>query len=66
MGGDCSTGSRTVPTAPRAPLRKPQTAMGMDWADWHGTKEAIPPAYTQHIGDQLLDHITVPLGLEAQ
>ena len=27
--------------------------MGMDWADWHGTKEAIPPAYTEHIGHQL-------------
>ncbi len=29
-------------------------AMGMDWADWHGTKEAIPPAYTELIGHQLI------------
>jgi DNA (cytosine-5)-methyltransferase 1 len=31
-----------------------QQAMGMDWADWHGVKEAIPPAYTEWIGRQLL------------
>jgi len=40
----------------RAPkgLAQAQEAMGMDWADWHGTKEAIPPAYTEWIGRQLL------------
>ena len=31
-----------------------QDAMGMDWADWHGTKEAIPPAYAEFLGWQLL------------
>lgn len=31
--------------------------MGMDWADWHGTKEAIPPAYTEFIGEQLIRHL---------
>ena len=43
----------------RAPnsLEEAQDAMGMDWADWHGTKEAIPPAYTEFIGAQLLAHI---------
>jgi DNA (cytosine-5)-methyltransferase 1 len=35
-------------------LAEAHVAMGMDWADWHGTKEAIPPAYTEHIGVQLL------------
>ena len=35
-------------------LPEAQEAMGMDWADWHGTKEAIPPAYTEHIGRQLI------------
>jgi len=35
-------------------LEEAQVAMGMDWADWHGTKEAIPPAYTEFIGKQLL------------
>ena len=38
-------------------LEEAQEAMGMDWADWHGTKEAIPPAYTEFIGAQLLAHI---------
>lgn len=32
-------------------------AMGMDWATKHGLNEAIPPAYTQFIGRQLLAHI---------
>lgn len=40
-----------------ARLEEAQEAMGMDWADWHGTKEAIPPAYTEFIGQQLLSHI---------
>lgn len=44
--------------APRS-LAEAQTAMGMDWADWHGTKEAIPPAYTEHIGAQLIDALGV-------
>jgi DNA (cytosine-5)-methyltransferase 1 len=35
-------------------LEEAQAAMGMDWADWHGTKEAVPPAYTEHIGRQLI------------
>ncbi len=39
--------------APRT-LEEAQEAMGMDWADWHGTKEAIPPAYTEFIGAQLI------------
>jgi DNA (cytosine-5)-methyltransferase 1 len=38
-------------------LKEAQDAMGMDWADWHGTKEAIPPAYTEFIGRQLLDQL---------
>jgi DNA (cytosine-5)-methyltransferase 1 len=31
--------------------------MGMPWATWHGCTQAIPPAYTEFIGRQLLDHI---------
>jgi DNA (cytosine-5)-methyltransferase 1 len=42
--------------APRS-LAEAQEAMGMDWADWHGTKEAIPPAYTRHIGEQLMFYL---------
>jgi hypothetical protein len=35
-------------------LEEAQDAMGMDWADWYGTKEAIPPAYTEFIGRAIL------------
>ena len=28
--------------------------MGMPWADWDGCRKAIPPAYTEHIGRQLI------------
>jgi DNA (cytosine-5)-methyltransferase 1 len=31
--------------------------MGMPWATRDGLREAIPPAYTQHIGEQLLAHV---------
>lgn len=35
-----------------------QTAMGINWtADRHELAEAIPPAYTEHIGTQLIEHI---------
>lgn len=36
-------------------------AMGMPWANRDGLREAIPPAYTEHIGRQLLDAIATPL-----
>ena len=44
--------------APRS-LEEAHDAMGMDWADWHGTKEAIPPAYTEYIGAQLIGALCV-------
>lgn len=31
--------------------------MGMPWATMKGISEAVPPAYTRHIGAQLLAHI---------
>lgn len=37
-----------------------RVAMGMPWASRDGLREAIPPVYTEHIGEQLLQH----LGLE--
>lgn len=36
-----------------------QDAMGMHWTDnRHSIAEAIPPAYTEHIGRQLLAHVS--------
>lgn len=29
-------------------------AMGIDWMGWHGLTQAIPPAYTEYIGEHLL------------
>ena len=31
--------------------------MGIDWMDWRELCEAIPPAYTELIGSQLLSHV---------
>lgn len=35
-------------------LEEAQDAMGMPWASWDGVREAIPPAYTEHIGHDLM------------
>jgi DNA (cytosine-5)-methyltransferase 1 len=40
-----------------ATLANKRRAMGMPWADNHGLNEAIPPAYTEFIGRQLLAQI---------
>jgi DNA (cytosine-5)-methyltransferase 1 len=31
--------------------------MGMPWATWRECVEAIPPAYTRFIGEQLIEHV---------
>lgn len=41
----------------RIPLEVQQRAMGIDWMPLDTLTEAIPPAYTEHIGRQLLAHI---------
>jgi len=43
-----------------ASLTEARTAMEMPWASWNGCREAIPPAYTEHIGHQLMQHIERP------
>ena len=38
-----------------ASLEEAQAAMGIDWMDWRELCEAIPPAYTEWIGLQLIE-----------
>lgn len=35
-------------------------AMGIDWMTRDQLAKAIPPAYTEHIGTRLLDHLAMP------
>jgi DNA (cytosine-5)-methyltransferase 1 len=43
----------------RIPLEVQKKAMGIDWMTRDELSEAIPPAYTEFIGKQLLDHLGV-------
>jgi DNA (cytosine-5)-methyltransferase 1 len=36
-------------------LEEGRAAMGVDWMSWDDLREAIPPAYTEHIGRQLIN-----------
>jgi DNA (cytosine-5)-methyltransferase 1 len=42
----------------RIPLKVQQRAMGVDWMTLEELSEAIPPAYTEHVGEQLLSALT--------
>jgi DNA (cytosine-5)-methyltransferase 1 len=41
----------------RVPLETQRAVMGMPWSDLHGISQAIPPAYTEHIGRQLAAYL---------
>jgi DNA (cytosine-5)-methyltransferase 1 len=43
------------------PFAVQQAAMGVDWMTLEELSEAVPPAYTQHIGGQLLAHLDAVL-----
>jgi len=38
-------------------IEEARAVMGIDWMTWEEIREAIPPAYTEYIGRQLLDHL---------
>lgn len=38
-------------------LQRISVQVGMPWASWHGTTQAVPPVYTEFLGHQLLDHL---------
>jgi DNA (cytosine-5)-methyltransferase 1 len=40
-----------------APIALAREAMGIDWTNRHELAESIPPAYTQHIGGQIMNQI---------
>jgi DNA (cytosine-5)-methyltransferase 1 len=50
MNDEVPQGGRTART-----LEEGQRAMGIDWMEWDDLKEAIPPAYTEWLGRQMLD-----------
>ena len=41
----------------RIPLAVQQRAMGIDWMTLEDLTEAVPPAFTEHIGGQILDQM---------
>ncbi len=48
---------------PDVPLeRRWREEMGVGWMDGDEGREAIPPAYTEYIGRQLLDYLAIPIG----
>lgn len=51
-GDDIPSGGSTART-----LEEGREAMGIPWMSWSALVEAIPPAYTEHLGLQLIDHV---------
>lgn len=47
------------PSQYRGPKSEASEALGIDWMSNEDLSQAIPPAYTQWLGAQLLDHLVV-------
>lgn len=58
-GGTTRPNGRTVCNIGeyRVPLAVQKAAIDIDWMDLRELAQAIPPAYTQHIGEQILAHL---------
>ena len=52
--GDHPQNSRNRTINRATTLRHGQEAMGIDWMEWRELTQAIPPAYTAFIGEQLM------------
>lgn len=46
-------------------LEMAREAMGIDWMNWREISQAIPPAYTEHIGHYLLAEVNRRAGVAA-
>lgn len=44
-------------TVTASSIDEAREAMGIDWMDWDEIKEAIPPAYTEYLGRQLMAYV---------
>lgn len=47
-----TAGPKSIKRAPN--IAAARLAMGIDWMDWKTITQAIPPAYTEYIGNQLI------------
>lgn len=54
--GKARGGGNTI-NRTHAGIERGRVAMGIDWMNRDELSEAIPPAYTEHIGSQLLAHV---------
>jgi len=55
--GDLSKNSRPSTRGMKAGVRQAEALMGIDWMTPQELVEAIPPAYTKHIGEQFLAQV---------